>query len=67
MTQFRPGDAGYVDNLSLKGGFAEYAIAPEFALAHKPAQLAFAEASTIPQAGAIALQGIKGPQPIAGY
>ena len=42
---------------ALKGGFAEYALAPESALAHKPAQLTFAEASTIPQAGAIALQG----------
>jgi NADPH:quinone reductase-like Zn-dependent oxidoreductase len=47
----------YGDNLALKGGFAEYALAPEAALAHKPAQLTFAEASTIPQAGAIALQG----------
>jgi NADPH:quinone reductase-like Zn-dependent oxidoreductase len=43
----------------LKGGFAEYTLAPEFALAHKPAQLTFVEASTIPQAGAIALQGTK--------
>ena len=30
---------------------------PESALAHKPAELTFAEASAIPQAGAIALQG----------
>jgi NADPH:quinone reductase-like Zn-dependent oxidoreductase len=48
----------YGDNLRLKGGFAEHAVAPESALAHKPAQLSFAEASTIPQAGAIAMQGI---------
>ena len=60
VTRFRPGDEVYGDNLSLKGGFAEYAIAPELALTHKPAQLTFAEASTIPQAGAIALQGTKG-------
>ncbi len=39
------------------GGFAEYALAPESGLAHKPAELTFAQASTIPQAGAIALQG----------
>ena len=39
------------------GGFAEYALAAESALAHKPAQLTVAEASTIPQAGAIAHQG----------
>ena len=35
-------------------------VAPESALAHKPAELTFAEASTIPQAGAIALQGTAG-------
>ena len=57
VTGFRPGDEVYGDNLALKGGFAEYALAPESALAHKPPQLTFAEASTIPQAGAIALQG----------
>ena len=60
VTRFRPGDEVYGDNLALKGGFAEYALAPESALAHKPAQLTFAEASTIPQAGAIALQGTEG-------
>ena len=47
-------------NLALKGGFAEYAVAAESALAHKPAELTFAQASTIPQAGAIALQGTAG-------
>jgi NADPH:quinone reductase-like Zn-dependent oxidoreductase len=57
VTGFRPGDEVYGDNLDLKGGFAEYALAPESALAHKPAALTFAEASTIPQAGPIALQG----------
>jgi NADPH:quinone reductase-like Zn-dependent oxidoreductase len=57
VTQFQPGDEVYGDNLSLKGGFAEYAVAAETALAHKPAELSFAEASTLPQAGAIALQG----------
>jgi NADPH:quinone reductase-like Zn-dependent oxidoreductase len=56
-TRYQRGDEVYGDNLSLMGGFAEYALAPESALAHKPAQLTFAEASTIPQAGAIALQG----------
>lgn len=57
VTGFRPGDAVYGDNLGLKGGFAEFALAPEGALAHKPEGLTDAEASTIPQAGAIALQG----------
>lgn len=57
VTRFRTGDQVYGDNLALKGGFAEYAVAPESALVHKPAALTFAQASTIPQAGAIALQG----------
>jgi len=60
VTRFRPGDQVYGDNLMLKGGFAEYAIAPESVLAPKPAGLTFAEASTIPQAGAIAWQGTAG-------
>jgi NADPH:quinone reductase-like Zn-dependent oxidoreductase len=60
VTRFRPGDEVYGDNLMLKGGFAEYAIAPESVLATKPAALTFAEASTIPQAGVIAWQGTDG-------
>jgi NADPH:quinone reductase-like Zn-dependent oxidoreductase len=57
VTRFRPGDEVYADNLALKGGFAEYALAPESGLSPKPTQLTFAQASTIPQAGAIAWQG----------
>ncbi|OLT20465.1 alcohol dehydrogenase [Actinomadura sp. CNU-125] len=57
VTRFRAGDEVYGDNLDLKGGFAEFAVAPESALARKPERLSFAAASTIPQAGAIALQG----------
>ncbi len=60
VTRFRPGDEVYGDNLALMGGFAEYAVAPEFSLAAKPPGLAFAEASALPQAGAIALQGTVG-------
>jgi NADPH:quinone reductase-like Zn-dependent oxidoreductase len=63
VTGFEPGDAVYGDNLALKGGFAEYAVAPASALAHKPDGLTFVEASTIPQAGAIALQGTEGVAP----
>ncbi|HUW03775.1 MAG TPA: NAD(P)-dependent alcohol dehydrogenase [Acidimicrobiales bacterium] len=63
VTRFRPGDEVYGDNLALKGGFAEYAVAPESTLALKPTELTFAEASTIPQAGAIALQGTDGLEP----
>jgi len=60
VTRFHPGDEVYGDNLALKGGFAEYAIAPEAVLAGKPAGLTFAEASAIPQAGVIAWQGTDG-------
>ncbi len=63
VTRFRPGDEVYGDNLDLKGGFAECAIAPETALAVKPAGLSFVEASAIPQSGAIALQGTAGAAP----
>jgi NADPH:quinone reductase-like Zn-dependent oxidoreductase len=51
------GEEVYGDNLGLMGGFAEYALAPAAVLAHKPATLTFAQASTLPQAAAIALQG----------
>lgn len=60
VTRFSPGDEVYGDNLALMGGFAEYAVAPEAALAPKPAGLSFVQASAIPQAGAIALQGTAG-------
>ena len=60
VTRFAPGDEVYGDNLALLGGFAEYAVVRESDLALKPAGLTFAEASTIPQAGAIALQGTVG-------
>ena len=63
VTRFAPGDEVYGDNLVLKGGFAEYAVVPESGLAHKPAGLTFVQASTIPQAGAIADQGTAGLQP----
>ncbi len=60
VSRFRSGDEAYGDNLTLKGGFAEYAVVAESALTGKPPELTFAEVSTIPQAGAIALQGTVG-------
>jgi NADPH:quinone reductase-like Zn-dependent oxidoreductase len=54
-TKFRPGDEVYGE--IPMGGFAEYALAPETGLAHKPDELTFAQASTIPQPGPIAMQG----------
>ncbi|MET9269542.1 NAD(P)-dependent alcohol dehydrogenase [Kribbella sp. NPDC003557] len=60
VTRFQPGDEVYGDNLQLMGGFAQYAVASVASLAPKPGGLTFAEASTIPQAGAIAVQGTVG-------
>jgi NADPH:quinone reductase-like Zn-dependent oxidoreductase len=55
---FHVGDEVYGDNMQRLGGFAEYAVASASALALKPAGLSFAEASAIPQSGAIALQAV---------
>jgi NADPH:quinone reductase-like Zn-dependent oxidoreductase len=57
VVRFAPGDVVYGDNLRAKGGFAEYAVGPADAFVAKPGALSFVEASTIPQAGVIALQG----------
>jgi NADPH:quinone reductase-like Zn-dependent oxidoreductase len=57
VSRFREGDEVYGDNLALMGGFAEHAVAAESALVTKPAELSFVQASTIPQAGAIAVKG----------
>ena len=59
VARFRPGDEVFGDNLALMGGFAEYVCAREQALAAKPAGMSFEEAAAIPQAGVIALQGIR--------
>ena len=63
VTRFRVGDDVYGDNLGLLGGFAEFAGALEAMLALKPEGLTFAEASTVPQAGSIALQGTASARP----
>jgi NADPH:quinone reductase-like Zn-dependent oxidoreductase len=58
-TRFRPGDAVFADILNHMGGFAQYACVPERALAPMPDGLTHEEAAALPQAGAIALQGIQ--------
>lgn len=63
VSAFRVGDKVYSDNLQFMGGFAEFAVAPASMLAHKPSGLTFAEASTIPQSGAIALQAVARARP----
>jgi NADPH:quinone reductase-like Zn-dependent oxidoreductase len=58
-TRFQPGDDVFADILSYMGGFAEYVCVPESALAPMPAGMSYEEAAALPQAGAIALQGIQ--------
>ena len=56
---FKPGDEVYGDLcMSGFGAFAEYACAPEAALAHKPVSMTFEQAAAIPQAGMLAVQGL---------
>ena len=54
-----PGDEVLGEVPGYHSGFAEYVCAPESAFVRKPAGLTFEEAAAIPQAGAIALQGIR--------
>jgi NADPH:quinone reductase-like Zn-dependent oxidoreductase len=58
-TLFRPGDDVFADILSHMGGFAEYVCVPQTALAPMPAGLTYEQAAALPQAGAIAVQGIR--------
>ncbi len=56
---FQPGDEVYGDlSMSGFGAFAEYACAPEAALARKPPRMTFEQAAAIPQAGMLAVQGL---------
>ena len=60
VQQFRPGDEVFGElSGSSWGGFAEYACAPENLLALKPGDMSFSEAAAIPQAGVLALQGLR--------
>jgi len=60
VTQFRPGDEVFGDLSRCGfGAYAEFAVAPEKALALKPANLSFEEAATLPTAGCTALQGLR--------
>ena len=56
VKQFEPGDEVFG---MVRGGFAEYACAPERALCLKPANASFDEAAAIPMAAITALQGLR--------
>jgi NADPH:quinone reductase-like Zn-dependent oxidoreductase len=59
IREFRSGDEVFGEIPGYHGGFAEFACAPERTLIRKPAGLTFEEAAAIPQAGVIALRGIR--------
>ncbi len=59
VTRFQPGDEVFGDLWSNWGGFAEYACAHETALDLKPSNSTFEEAAAVPQAGVLALQGLR--------
>jgi NADPH:quinone reductase-like Zn-dependent oxidoreductase len=59
VKRFQVGDEVFGDLSGRWGGFAEYVCAPETALALKPPSMTFAEAAAIPQAGMLAVQGLR--------
>jgi NADPH:quinone reductase-like Zn-dependent oxidoreductase len=60
VTTLKPGDAVYGDLSGGRwGGFAEYTCGREDQLVLKPAQMSFVDAAAMPQAGVLALQGLR--------
>lgn len=59
VARFQPGDAVFGDLWDNWGGFAEFACASESALQPKPPNISFEQAAAVPQAGVLALQGIR--------
>ncbi len=60
VKRFRPGDEVFGDlSGSGWGGFAEYVSPREDALEKKPAGMTFEQAAALPQAGVMALQGVR--------
>jgi NADPH:quinone reductase-like Zn-dependent oxidoreductase len=64
VTGLKPGDAVYA-NLVLRrpGGYAEFAVIPNWFAASKPASLSFLEAASVPVAGLTALRSLKRARP----
>jgi NADPH:quinone reductase-like Zn-dependent oxidoreductase len=60
VTKFKSGDEVYADIGGAGfGGYAEYVSVPETVLTHKPSNITFEEAAAVPQAAAVALQGLR--------
>jgi NADPH:quinone reductase-like Zn-dependent oxidoreductase len=58
-SQFKPGDEVFGEMAGYRGGFAEYVCTRGSYWAIKPPGLSFEQAAAIPQAGVIALQGLR--------
>lgn len=59
VSSYKPGDEVYGDLSGCGfGGFAEYVCAPQNAVRFKSPDMTFEQASAIPQAGMLALQGV---------
>lgn len=58
-TEFKPGDEVFGEIPGYHGGLAEYVCTDGKTMMLKPAVLTFEQAAAIPQAGVIALQGIR--------
>lgn len=66
VTRFRPGDEVFGDVSTCGfGAFAEYVVAPEDAMARKPAGLTFEQAAAVPQAAGLAVTGLYRGRPLA--
>lgn len=64
VTRFAPGDEVFGDLTEFGfGSFAEYVSASEGAFARKPSNLSMEEAAVVPQAGVMALQGMRSKRP----
>lgn len=59
VEKFKVGDAVFGDALYSWGGFAEYVCVQDKLLIKKPESIGFEDASTLPQAAVVALQGLR--------
>jgi NADPH:quinone reductase-like Zn-dependent oxidoreductase len=65
VRDFKPGDEVFGDIAGGGfGGYAEYAAVPEKLLAKKSARMSFEQAAALPQAGLLALQGLRYKKPL---
>lgn len=60
VKQFKPGDEVYADTFgSCWGGFAEYVCIPKDLVFLKPTDVSYIDIAAMPQAGTVALQGLR--------